>query len=79
MTSPEDSQDPEEASANEMPGWAAFAVMGSTIALCEASGVAAGLWVDHRWSTAPAGLLVGIVLGAVVAVVRVVQQVRRYL
>jgi F0F1-type ATP synthase assembly protein I len=57
----------------------AFATMGMTIALCVGGGVAAGLWVDHQWGTAPAGLLVGIVLGAVVAIVSVVQQVRRYL
>jgi F0F1-type ATP synthase assembly protein I len=73
-TEPDDQQ-----SRTDLPGWVAFAVMGTTIALCEALGVAAGLWADHEWSTAPAGLLVGIVLGTVVAVASVVQQVRRYL
>jgi len=62
-----------------LPGVAAFAVMGSTIATCVGLGVVAGLWVDHAWHTSPGGLLVGIVLGTVAAVVSVVQQVRRYL
>ena len=53
--------------------------MGSTIAGCVGAGVALGLWADHVWHTAPAGLLIGIVLGTVAAVVSVVQQVRRYL
>lgn len=60
-------------------GWMAFAVLGSTIAACEAVGVVAGLAVDHKWGTAPAGILVGIVLGTVVAVVGVIRQVRRFL
>ncbi|MBU6514820.1 MAG: AtpZ/AtpI family protein [Acidobacteriota bacterium] len=62
-----------------LPGLAAFAVMGSTIAGCVGAGVALGIWVDHIFHTAPAGLLIGIVLGTVAAVVSVVQQVRRYL
>ncbi len=53
--------------------------MGSTIAGCVGAGVALGIWVDHIFHTAPAGLLIGIVLGTVAAVVSVVQQVRRYL
>jgi F0F1-type ATP synthase assembly protein I len=53
--------------------------MGTTIAACLAVGVLAGLWVDHELGSAPAGLLIGIVLGTVAAVVSVVQQVRRFL
>ena len=53
--------------------------MGTTCATCIAVGVLAGLWVDHYWRTSPWGLLLGIVLGAVVAVLGVAQQVRRYL
>lgn len=60
-------------------GWMAFAVMGSTIALCVALGVALGIWADHIFGSSPLCLLLGIVLGSVVAVVSVVQQVRRYL
>jgi F0F1-type ATP synthase assembly protein I len=58
---------------------AAFAVMGTTIATCVGIGVGLGIWADNTWHTAPAGLLIGIVLGTVAAVVSVVQQVRRYL
>jgi F0F1-type ATP synthase assembly protein I len=53
--------------------------MGTTIATCIAVGVVLGLWADGTWHTSPAGLLIGIVLGTVAAVVSVVQQVRRYL
>lgn len=53
--------------------------MGTTIATCVAVGVVLGLWADNTWHTAPAGLLIGIVLGTVAAVVSVVQQVRRFL
>ncbi|HEY5303507.1 MAG TPA: AtpZ/AtpI family protein [Acidimicrobiales bacterium] len=62
-----------------LSGVAVFAVMGTTIATCVAVGVVLGLWADSAWHTAPAGLLIGIVLGTVAAVVSVVQQVRRFL
>jgi F0F1-type ATP synthase assembly protein I len=38
-----------------------------------------GLYLDHLWSFAPWGLLIGIVLGTVAAVASVVQLVRRFL
>ncbi len=63
----------------DLPGLAAFAAMGTTIAGCLAVGVVLGLFLDHLWDLAPAGLLLGIVLGTVAAVVSVVQLVRRYL
>jgi F0F1-type ATP synthase assembly protein I len=63
----------------DLPGLAAFAAMGTTIAGCLAVGVVLGLFLDHLWRFAPAGLLLGIVLGTVAAVVSVVQLVRRYL
>lgn len=75
-TSPEEEEFPDE---KGLPGLAAFAVMGTTIATCVAVGVGLGIWADSTWHTAPAGLLIGIVLGTVAAVVSVVQQVRRYL
>ncbi len=71
--------EPESPDRSGLPGLAAFAVMGTTIATCVAVGVGLGIWVDKTWHTAPAGLLIGIVLGTVAAVVSVVQQVRRYL
>jgi F0F1-type ATP synthase assembly protein I len=63
----------------DLPGIAAFATMGTTIATCEAVGVLLGLWADRSWGTAPVFLVIGIVLGTVAAVVSVVQQVRRFL
>jgi F0F1-type ATP synthase assembly protein I len=78
---PDPTRDPEKESpdGSDLPGVAAFAVMGTTIASCLAVGVVLGLWVDHVLHSAPAGLLIGIVLGTVAAVVSVVQQVRRFL
>lgn len=64
---------------SDLPGVAAFAVMGTTAATLVAVGVVLGLWADHAWGTAPGGLLIGIVLGTVAAVVSVVKQIRRFL
>jgi F0F1-type ATP synthase assembly protein I len=75
-TSPASKESPD---GSPLPGVAAFAVMGTTIASCLAVGVVLGLWVDHELGSAPAGLLIGIVLGTVAAVVSVVKQVRRFL
>ena len=63
----------------DLPGAAAFATMGMTAALVIAVGVVLGLWADHAWGTDPWGLLIGIALGTVAAVVSVVKQVRRFL
>ena len=83
MSAPDPELEPDEASKgpdeNSLPGTAAFAVMGTSIATCVAVGVVLGIWADHTWHTSPAGLLIGIVLGTVAAVVSVVQQVRRFL
>ncbi|MBW4029285.1 MAG: AtpZ/AtpI family protein [Acidobacteria bacterium] len=76
---PSPHEQPESPDGSRLPGLAAFAAMGSTIAACVAVGVGLGIWADDTWHTAPAGLLIGIVLGTVAAVVSVVQQVRRYL
>jgi F0F1-type ATP synthase assembly protein I len=76
-----DSTPPEDEGPDkrDLPGLAAFAVMGTTIATCMAVGVGLGIWADRTWASAPAGLIIGIVLGTVAAVVSVVQQVRRFL
>ncbi len=63
----------------DLPGVAAFAVMGTSIATCLGVGVVLGLQVDAKWHTSPWGLLFGIVLGTVAAVVSVVKLVRRFL
>lgn len=64
---------------SDLPGLAAFAVMGMTSAVCVAVGVVLGIWMDHVTHVAPAGLLIGIVLGTVAAVASVITQVRRFL
>ena len=71
--------EPAQSSNTDLPGLAAFAVMGMTSAVLEAIGVLLGIWADHVWHSAPAGLLIGVVLGTVAAVVSVVQQIRRFL
>jgi F0F1-type ATP synthase assembly protein I len=78
-SAPDSNKTPKVPDESGLPGLAAFAVMGTTIATCIAVGVVLGLWADGTWHTSPAGLLLGIVLGTVAAVVSVVQQVRRYL
>ncbi len=60
-------------------GLGAFAALGTTIAITEAVGVVLGIWADRSWGTTPWGLVFGIVLGTVAAVVSVVKQVRRFL
>ncbi len=72
---------PEQGSSSvkDLPGVAAFAAMGLSAALIVAVGVLLGLWADHAWGSDPWGLLIGIALGTVAAVVSVVKQVRRFL
>ncbi len=63
----------------DLPGIAAFAAMGMSVAVIVAIGVVGGLWVDRALGTAPGGLILGIVLSTVTAVVSVLKQVRRFL
>ena len=63
----------------DLPGVVAFLTMGMTAAVIIAIGVVLGIWADHAWRSAPWGLLIGITLGTVAAVVSVVKQVRRFL
>ncbi|HUZ40511.1 MAG TPA: AtpZ/AtpI family protein [Acidimicrobiales bacterium] len=69
----------ENSPAKDLPGVVAFLTMGTTVAIIIAIFVVLGLWADHEWGTAPWGLLIGIALGTVAAVVSVVKQVRRFL
>ena len=63
----------------ELPAVGAFLTMGMSAAIIVAVFVVLGLWADRSWGTAPWGLLIGIALGTVAAVVSVVKQVRRFL
>ncbi|MHB8379170.1 MAG: AtpZ/AtpI family protein [Acidimicrobiales bacterium] len=76
---PRGDSDQGKSTIKNLPGVAAFATMGTTIAGCLAVGVVLGLWADHVWHSAPWGLLIGIVLGTVAAVTSVVKLVRRFL
>jgi len=63
----------------DLPGAMALLTMGTTVAIIIAVFVVLGIWADRAWGTAPWGLLIGITLGTVAAVVSVVKQVRRFL
>jgi F0F1-type ATP synthase assembly protein I len=63
----------------DLPGAMALLTMGTTVAFILAVFVVLGIWADRAWGTAPWGLLIGIALGTVAAVVSVVKQVRRFL
>jgi ATP synthase protein I len=53
--------------------------MGLSAAVCVAAGVFLGLWLDDVFHTAPALLLVGLLLGLVTAAVSVIKLIRQYL
>ena len=63
----------------DLPSVFELLTMGMTVALILTVFVIAGIWADRAWGTAPWGLLIGITLGTVAAVVSVVKQVRRFL
>jgi F0F1-type ATP synthase assembly protein I len=62
-----------------LPSVFALLTMGTTVAFIIGVFVVLGIWADRAWGTAPWGLLIGIALGTVAAVVSVVKQVRRFL
>jgi ATP synthase protein I len=53
--------------------------MGLSAAICVGLGVVVGLWLDAKFHTAPALLLVGLALGLLTAAVSVIKQIRTYL
>lgn len=63
----------------DLPGLGGFVALGSTIATCVGVGVVAGIYADSAWGIEPWGLLGGLVLGVALAVVSVLQLVRRWL
>jgi len=62
-----------------LPGLAAFAGMGVSVAVTVGIGVWLGILADQHFHTAPLFLLVGLGLGVTAAVVSVVSLVKRYL
>jgi F0F1-type ATP synthase assembly protein I len=74
-----DSEENHSNEVSDLPGVAAFATMGITIAVTVGVGVLLGIWADNAWGSAPLWLVIGLVLGTVAAVVSVKQQIRRFL
>jgi F0F1-type ATP synthase assembly protein I len=70
---------PEREPVKPLPGAVAFLGMGLSAAVCVGVGVGLGLWADSAWHTAPALLIVGLLLGVAAAASMVVGQIRRYL
>jgi F0F1-type ATP synthase assembly protein I len=62
-----------------LPGAVAFLNMGLSAAVCVGAGVVLGIWADDTWHTAPALLVVGLLLGLAAATFLVVGQIRKYL
>ena len=77
MSPEEESPPPEE--PKPLPGAVAFLGMGFSAAVCVGLGVVLGLWLDSVFHTAPALLLVGLLLGLVTAAMSVITQIRTYL
>jgi ATP synthase protein I len=73
------SPDPPPGDPKPLPGAVAFLNMGLSAAVCVAAGVFLGLWLDDVFHTAPALLLVGLLLGLVTAAFSVIKLIRQYL
>ena len=76
---PDTPSEQDKSVVKDLPGVFALLTMGMTVAIIIAAFVVVGIWADRAWGTAPWGLLIGITLGTVAAVVSVVKQVRRFL
>lgn len=63
----------------DLPGAAAFATLGLTIAATVGVFVLLGIWADAAFGTSPWCLLAGILLGCVAATASTIALVRRYL
>jgi F0F1-type ATP synthase assembly protein I len=66
-------------SVTPLPSAVAFLGMGLSAAVCVAIGLGLGLWADDAWHTAPALLIVGLLVGLAAAACMVVGQIRKYL
>lgn len=63
----------------DLPGIAAFAALGTTMAFTVAVFVVLGIWADSAFRTSPICLVIGIVLGCAAATASTVVLARRYL
>jgi F0F1-type ATP synthase assembly protein I len=79
VTGPQPAEPDGPGGVKPLPGAVAFLGMGLSAAVCVAIGVGLGLWADSAWHTAPALLVVGLLLGVGAAALMVVAQIRRYL
>ena len=79
MTGPEPAEPDGPGAMKPLPGAVAFLGMGLSAAVCVAIGLGLGLWGDSTWHTAPALLVVGLLLGLGAAALMVVAQIRKYL
>ncbi|MCX6512639.1 MAG: AtpZ/AtpI family protein [Actinobacteria bacterium] len=61
-----------------LPGAFALIGLGTSIAACVALGLLLGLVVDRMLQSSPICLIVGIVLGSVVAALSAIAQIRRF-
>lgn len=69
----------EHPTAEEMSVLAQFATLGITLASTVTVGLLLGLAFDHFAHTAPAGLIVGLILGSVGAASAMVSLIRRWM
>jgi F0F1-type ATP synthase assembly protein I len=79
VTEPEPNGPGDPNGIKPLPGAVAFLGMGLSAAVCVGIGVGLGLWADSAWHTAPALLVVGLLLGLGAATSMVVAQIRKYL
>jgi F0F1-type ATP synthase assembly protein I len=79
VTEPEPKGPDDPNGIKPLPGAVAFLGMGLSAAVCVAIGLGLGLWADSAWHTAPALLVVGLLLGLGAATSMVVAQIRKYL
>jgi F0F1-type ATP synthase assembly protein I len=70
---------PDSDGVKPLPSAVAFLSMGLSAAVVVGAGVVLGIWLDTKWHTSPALLVVGLVLGVGLATFFVIGQIRKYL
>jgi F0F1-type ATP synthase assembly protein I len=77
VSEPDESKNPEQ--PRPLPGAMAFLGMGLSAAVCVGACLALGVWIDSLLHTAPAFLLVGLLIGLAAAALGIIKQIRTYL